>query len=130
MIRAYRESDFLDIERIYNASKRDEFIGEKFDVTVVPLSEDQQMLQLLRESNIYVYEKDDIVGFAGAKENYISWLFVHPDFRRKSIGKKLVSHVLSELNGEVTLTVTRSNIAAINLYQNLGFEIDKEFTGK
>jgi ribosomal protein S18 acetylase RimI-like enzyme len=130
MIRAYKESDFPDIERIYNASKKDEFAGEKFDITVVPLSEDQQMLQLLRESNIYIYEKSDIVGFAGAKENYISWLFVHPDFRGKNIGKKLVSHVLSKLNGEVTLTVARSNIAATNLYQNLGFDIAKEFTGR
>jgi len=130
MIRVYKESDFSDIESIYNASKRDEFAGEKFDVTVVPLSEDHQMLQLFRESKIYIYEKSDIVGFAGAKENYISWLFVHPDFRGMSIGKKLASHVLSELNGEVTLNVARSNISATNLYQNLGFKITKEFKGK
>jgi len=130
MIRKYKESDFLEIENIYNISKKDEFAGEIFDVTVVPLSEDQQMLQLLRESKIYVYEKSDIVGFAGVKENYISWLFVHPDFRGNNIGKKLISHVLSELNGEVTLNVARSNIAATNLYKNLGFEIVKEFTGK
>lgn len=130
MIRAYKESDFSEIESIYNVSKRDEFAGEKFDVTVVPLSEDQKMLQLFRDSKIYIYEKSDIVGFAGAKGNYISWLFVHPDFRGKNIGKKLISHILSELNGEVTLNVARSNIAAINLYKDLGFDIDKEFTGK
>ena len=130
MIRAYEESDFSKIESIYNVSKRDEFAGEKFDVTVVPLSEDQKMLQLFRDSKIYIYEKSDIVGFAGAKENYISWLFVHPDFRGKNIGKKLILHVLSEMNGLVTLNVARSNIAATNLYRNLGFKIDKEFTGK
>ena len=130
MIRAYKESDFSFIESIYNASKIDEFAGEKFDVTVVPLSQDQQMLELLRESKIYIYEKRDIVGFAGTKGNYISWLFVHPDFRGNNIGKKLVSHVLSELDGEVTLYVARSNTAAINLYQNFGFKIVKEFTGR
>lgn len=114
----------------HNASKKDEFAGENFDVTVVPLSEDYDMLQLLRDSKVYIYEEIDIVGFVGAKENYISWLFVHPDFRGKNIGKKLVLHVLSELNGEVTLNVARSNITATNLYQSLGFEIDKEFTGR
>lgn len=130
MIRAYRESDFSDIETIYNVSKKDEFLGEKFDVTVIPLSEDQEMLQLLGESKIYVYEKGHIVGFAGVKENYISWLFVHPEFRGKGIGGKLAAHILSETNGEVTLNVARSNASATSLYQNLGFEIAQEFIGK
>jgi len=130
MIRAYKESDFPEIESIYNASKKDEFAGEKFDITVVPLSEDQKMLQLLRESKIYIYEKNDIIGFVGAKDNYISWLFVHPQFRRKNIGKRLISYILSELSGEITLNVARSNIAATKLYESVGFKIDNEFMGR
>jgi hypothetical protein len=76
MIRAYKHSDFLEIENIYNLSKRDEFVGESFDVAVTPLSKDQEMLDLFHTSNVSIYEKKGIVGFAGVKDNYISWLFV------------------------------------------------------
>ena len=130
MIRAYKNSDFTKIEAIYNLSKKDEFVGEDFDVLVIPLSEDQQMLDLFHGSSIFIYEKNGIVGFAGVKANYISWLFVHPDFRGQGIAKKLTLHILSTLNGEVTLSVASSNIIAITLYENLGFTVIEEFTGK
>jgi ribosomal protein S18 acetylase RimI-like enzyme len=130
MIRSYKASDFGDIEQIYIVSKKDEFAGEKFDVVVTPLSDDKEMLDLFHTSNIYVFEKSGVVGFSGVKEAYISWLFVHPDFRYQGIGKELLLHMLSKLNGEVSLNVARSNIAATNLYKNLGFQVAKEFTGK
>ena len=130
MIRPYKASDFGDIENIYNTSKKDEFAGENSSIAVTPLSDDKKMLDLFHTSNIYVFEKPDVVGFSGVKEAYISWLFVHPDFRRQGIGKELVLHMLSKMNGEVLLNVVRSNIAATNLYKNLGFQVTEEFTGK
>lgn len=130
MIRAYNKSDFDDIENIYNTSKIDEFKGEPFDITVTPLSKDKQMLDLFNTSEIYIYGEDKIAGFVGVKENYISWLFVHPNFRGQNVGKKLVSYALSTLNGEVTLSVAKSNIAAMSLYKSLGFSMIKEFTSK
>lgn len=130
MIRAYKHSDFSEIENIYNLSKKDEFAGESFDVAVTPLSKDQQMLALFHTSDVYVYEKKSIVGFVGVKDNYISWLFVHPDYRNQNVGKKLASHILSTLKGEVTLNVAGSNVIAIALYKKLGFEVVKEFSGK
>lgn len=130
MIRKYKKSDFSAIATIYNLSKADEFIGESFDATVTPLSEDSEMLSLFHESEIYLYEIDDVVGFIGIKENYISWLFIHPGFRCQGIGKKLVLHILSMLNGEVTLNVAHSNFAAKKMYENLGFKVAKEFVGR
>ena len=130
MIREYCESDFEAVERIYNLSKSDEFSEESFNVKVTHLSEDEEMLVLFHSSKIYIYESIGIAGFIGVKGNYISWLFVHPKYRSQSIGKKLVSYVLSTLSGEVTLNVARSNIIAKKLYEKLGFEVTKEFTGK
>lgn len=129
MIREYEESDFSAIEKIYNLSKADEFSEESFNVAVTPLSEDKKMLDLFHSSKIYIYEDTSITGFVGVKENYISWLFVHPNYRGQSIGKKLVSYILSTLNGEVTLNVARSNFVAKTLYENLGFKVAKEVTG-
>ena len=130
MIRAYKHSDFSAIEKLYNLSKKDEFVGESFDVAVTTLCKDQQMLDLFHTSNVYIYEKKVIVGFAGVKDNYISWLFVHPDYRGQKVGEKLALHILSTLKGEVTLNVASSNIIATALYKKLGFEVVKEFSGK
>ena len=130
MIRSYKESDFDKIEAIYDLSKKDEFSYEDFEVTVTPLSKDSEMLELFQKSKIYVYDSNGIKGFVGVKDNYISWLFVAPNFRKQQIGKKLVTYVLSKLNGNVTLSVARSNTPAINLYKNLGFKVTKEFVGQ
>lgn len=130
MIREYEDSDFADIERIYNLSKADEFTKEKFDVIVTPLSDDEGMLELLNSSKVYIYEAGRIAGFIGVKKNYISWLFVDPSYRGQGIGKELMSHVLSTLSGDVSLNVARSNSVAKGLYENLGFKVVKEFTSK
>ena len=47
-----------------------------------------------------------------------------PDYRRKGIGKKLAELMLTSCSGvrTVCLEVRASNIAAITLYQALGFE--------
>ena len=129
MIREYRESDFPEIEKIYNLSKADEFSEERFNFSIIPLSEDKKMLDLLCSSKIYIYEDDEIAGFIGVKENYISWLFVHPNFRKQGIAKKLVSFILSTASGDVTLNVASSNLIAKTMYERLGFKITDEFTG-
>jgi len=129
-IRDYKSDDFERIVEIYNLSKSDEFSGEATKFKVIPLTVDKQMLKLFEESKIFVYEEGSILGFAGHKENYISWLFVHPDHRGNKIGQLLISHILSKLSGVVALNVAHSNLAAKKLYRNLGFTIKKEFEGK
>lgn len=60
-------------------------------------------------------------------EAHIGTLAVHPDFRRKSIGKKLLAHTLlsCRARGAATafLEVRRSNQAALALYRQFGFEV-------
>ena len=128
MIREYKESDFSAIENIYNLSKADEFSGEDFKIVPTPLGEDKIMLEQFYSSKIYIYETAGIAGFIGVRENFISWLFVHPRCRGRGIGKKLVSFMLSALSGEVSLTVARSNLIAKKLYESLGFRVQRELT--
>jgi ribosomal protein S18 acetylase RimI-like enzyme len=61
-----------------------------------------------------------------AHKGFIRGMYVSPAFRNQSIGRQLVSHVLqhaASLSGlrQVTLTVTASNVAAIGLYEKMGF---------
>lgn len=74
---------------------------------------------------------DKIVGFAGIipilNEADISNIVVHKDFRNKKIGSSLLQNLInlaSSLNIEIiNLEVRESNIPAIHLYENYGFEI-------
>ena len=61
-----------------------------------------------------------------AHKGFIRGMYVSPEFRHQGIGRQLVSHVLqhaASLSGlcQVTLTVTASNVAAIRLYEKIGF---------
>ncbi len=61
-----------------------------------------------------------------AHKGFIRGMYVSPAFRNQSIGRQLVSHVLqhaASLTGlrQITLTVTASNVAAIGLYEKMGF---------
>lgn len=60
-------------------------------------------------------------------EIQISNIAVHPDFRRMGVGESVLRQVLSQLKKEeakyVSLEVRPSNMAAIKLYNKLGFDI-------
>ncbi|MGQ9845191.1 MAG: ribosomal protein S18-alanine N-acetyltransferase [Caldisericia bacterium] len=60
---------------------------------------------------------------------HITTLAVHPDYRRKGIGEKLMNYILDigkkEKYKTCVLEVRLSNEKAINLYKKLGFKIDK-----
>lgn len=72
---------------------------------------------------------DKVIGFIGAwliaSEGQITNLAVHPDYRKKGIGKKLMKSLISSLKNEdcnaITLEVRESNTVAKNLYKSLGF---------
>ena len=72
---------------------------------------------------------NQVVGYGGfslvAEKAHIGNLAVHPHFRRRKIGERLVAAMLEQArsNGasKVTLEVRAANIAGQNLYQKLGF---------
>jgi ribosomal protein S18 acetylase RimI-like enzyme len=70
-----------------------------------------------------------IIGFAGNRDRFITWLFVHPDSRRKGVATAMVRQLLDQLDGTVTLNVVKGNTPALTLYQSLGFAVEREFPG-
>lgn len=70
-----------------------------------------------------------VVGYAGlwvvADEGHINTLAVHPDWRRRGIGERLLQAVLDKARAlgalSATLEVRVSNLAAQHLYQKFGF---------
>jgi ribosomal-protein-alanine N-acetyltransferase len=70
-----------------------------------------------------------VIGYAGTwtilDEAHVTTIAVHPDFRGKGLGKRLVItlmlHTIKMGIPRITLEVRASNITARKLYQGLGF---------
>jgi len=125
-IREYIETDWESVSEIYNLSKVDEMRGSVDLAAIVPFEDDRSALHLFEHSDIIVMEIDSrIVAFAGNRNNYICWLFVHPDYRRKGIARKMLAKILEGLSGTVTLDVATCNSAARSLYESMGFTLAK-----
>lgn len=126
-IRRYETSDWDAVREIYGLSKPDEMRGSVDLSAILPLEADEGHLALFRESSISVAEDaGQVVGFAGHRGNYISWVYVRPTHRRRGVARRLVQDMLGRLTGTVTLNVGANNTAARQLYETLGFVIDRE----
>jgi putative acetyltransferase len=127
-IRAYLQDDLPVIFEIYRHSKLDELKFEDKIFTLLPLEKDTARLSGLMESDIYVYQEHGLIsGYGAICGNEIRALFVHPEFRNKGIGKKLLEFLLSLIQGQPCLYVASSNQRAKRLYQLYGFNITDTF---
>jgi len=80
----------------------------------------------------YYVAKDDnrIIGYGGMwlvlDEAHVTNVAVHPDYRRKGVGRRIMETLINEAvrlgKERMTLEVRVSNTPAINLYKSLGFE--------
>jgi len=130
-IRRYRDSDWSMVREIYDLSKPDEMRGVVDASAIPPVEADPDMMALFHTSQISVMEDAGrIVGFAGSRGTVITWLFVHPNDRRKGVAAALVRALLAQLDGTITLNVAATNAAARNLYERLGFTVEREFIGQ
>ncbi len=104
----------------------------------LPWSERSYRFELTQNpaSNMLVVEGRDegaprVIGYAGywmlVDEAHISTLAVHPDYRRRGLGAKLLRQLLDDAARSgadmATLEVRVSNQAAVNLYHKFGFQI-------
>ena len=88
------------------------------------------MHKLFHETNIVVGKLNgEVVGFAGSRNEHISWRFVHSEHRRKGIASALQLHVMRAMGGDITLGLVKGNIGAQALYKRCGFLVECEFEG-
>ncbi|MBR2476562.1 MAG: ribosomal protein S18-alanine N-acetyltransferase [Clostridia bacterium] len=101
-----------------------------------PWSKNLMEQELDNPNCYYAVGVDDgqVVGYAGmtviADEANITNVATHPDCRQQGIGKallgKLIDICIEKNFFLITLEVRKSNIAAISLYESLGFLVEGE----
>jgi len=129
-IRSFSDDDFSTILDIYAQSKLDELRFEKMEFELLPLENDENRLTQLKESDIYVYEDEGVIGYGALFGSEIRALFVCPSARGKGIGKSLLEFLLLKVTGTANLYVAKTNIPAKQLYKNYGFKVTDEFETK
>ena len=78
--------------------------------------------------NCWVAERDRLCGFVVTRqtapgENEVLNLAVAPDCRRGGVGRALLDAALEAAPGAWFLEVRESNVGAIRLYENAGFQV-------
>ena len=99
----------------------------------LPWSEKAFEESLNNRNTLYIVakEKEKVLGYTGMyisfQEGNITNIAVNPDYRRKKIGLKLISEILKRAKQigvtDVILEVRETNVAAISLYEKMGFRI-------
>lgn len=64
-----------------------------------------------------------VVGYVAVGGDNVDMLFIHPDWRGKGIGKRLLSHAVKEF-GALRLDVNEQNEQAVGFYLHEGFEVE------
>jgi putative acetyltransferase len=129
-IRNYCDTDFSSILNVYAHAKLDELRFEGYQFELLPLDEDPTILAAFAESDVIVYDDDGVLGFAATLGGQLRALFVHTDARRRGVGKCLLSAVLANSEGPISLNVAKSNHIAKNLYEKFGFVVTSEVINK
>ena len=125
--------DFREI-RLEALKQAPEAFGSVYEVdSLKPMS---AFAERISNSLIFAaYMEDRIVGMAGLKpetgpkdlhKGFIWGVYVRADARQYGIAAALMQHLLEagkEIVEQLTLTVVKENLAAIRLYQKLGFTI-------
>lgn len=123
MIRKFEKNDINDVMRIWEKEniKAHKFISKEYWENNY-----NYVKEILPNAEIYVYIfKENIVGFIGINENYIEGIFVDTNNQCNGIGTALLNKV-KENKSNLTLSVYKKNINAINFYKKNDFAITSE----
>lgn len=112
-------------------------VDEVLNISNLSLKESWSKESLLKEITNplakYFLVKDNnekILGFAGVwiivDEGHITNVAIHPNFREQGVGTYLMTSLIegckTQKCNSITLEVRESNIAALKLYEKLGFK--------
>ena len=123
MIRKFEKNDINPVMQIW---KNENIKAHKFISKEYWKNNYNYVKEILPNAEIYVNVlKENIVGFIGINENYIEGIFIDTNNQYKGIGTSLLNKV-KENRDNLTLSVYKKNINAINFYKKNDFIITSE----
>ena len=120
-IRNFQPADWDSICEIHDLARPDELKGSCDPRGFVPIREDPEIEHLITCQKIVAVDGDRVVGFIGVDQEYVGWLYIHPNYYRQGLGRRLLQAGL-KLTPEKAWTIALdNNLPALTLYQSEGF---------
>ena len=110
------------IEQAHDAARKQELALAGLEDAFLPLTIAAEREDLF-DYHVYIAkEADAVLGFVAFTEEELAWLYVHPDYQRQGVGRKLAEYALKQMDAEEkSVEVLWGNTPARNLYRSLGF---------
>lgn len=115
------KEEYKDVVAVWEASVRatHDFLKEEdieyFRPLILNTYLDVVELRCIRDND------KKIVGFLGVADQNLEMLFIHPNYRGKGIGKKLLDFAIDHLE-VLKVDVNEQNEQAVGFYQHYGFK--------
>jgi ribosomal protein S18 acetylase RimI-like enzyme len=130
LIRPYMPQDWLRIEQIHDAARKDELRLAGLDDAFMPLEQAAVNEGLFDYTVCVACLRDMVVGFTAYSQDELAWLYVDPTCTRRGVGSALVRHVVHHTKRPLELEVLTGNNPALRLYEACGFRQVSTQSGK
>src|SRR5262249_55351195 len=122
-ISAVHPEDYARVVEVWEASVRatHHFVSESDIEVFRPLV--REALPKVPDLVCVRDTKKNVVAFIGVADTEIDMLFVHPDWRGKGVGRRLIGYAVDE-RGARTLDVNEQNEQAVGFYLKMGFKVE------
>jgi ribosomal protein S18 acetylase RimI-like enzyme len=120
-IRSYQKEDWQVICQIHDAARPDELKGSCDPRAFIPLEKDPEVKHLQSCRKLVAEVNGSVVGFVGIQDDYLGWLYVHPDYYGNGVGRLLLREGLELIPGNAWTIALADNRRAVHLYQSEGF---------
>lgn len=118
----YSPADWADLCEVHDLARMQELAYAGLQAAFLPLSVAAEKEGLFEYCVITAKMDGKTIGFAAFTPDELAWLYVHPYFQRRGVGRKLAEFTLSHMvQGTKTVEVLAGNEPARKLYRGLGF---------
>ncbi len=129
-IRNYRAADWQHLCTIHDMARRDE-LACTVGVAAFRCLEDTFDDEGLFDDDLVVAELGDVVsGFVAFNQFEVTWLYVHPAYYRRGVGRALLRYVLQQSSSSIRIELLEGNTPAQQLYASEGFVVTERREGK
>ena len=115
---------------MHDRSRPDELLGSCDPRAFVPLADDPTAADVHSSRKWVACDDERVVGFVGVEGNYLSWLYVDPDYYGQGIGRRLLRLALDQIGPDAYTIALAGNTRALALYESEGFQIVRTFEGE
>lgn len=110
------------IQTVHDAARMQELSLAGLEAAFLPLSVAAEREDLFAYTIYVALEGNEAVGFVAYTEEELAWLYVHPRFQKRGIGRELARFALEQMeSGDKSVEVLVGNEPARKLYRSLGF---------